>query len=46
VSFDEGTGDTRYLTKDLKLGGTVKKSSLLGENKKRSYSIGVYGLLN
>jgi len=46
VSFDEGTSDTRYITKDISLGDSVKKSSLLGENKKRAYSIGVYGLLN
>ena len=46
VSFDEGTSDVRYLTRDVKLGDSIRKSSLLGENKKRAYSIGVYGLLN
>ncbi len=46
ASFDEGTSDTRYLSRNLKLGGNIKKSSLSGESKKRAYSIGVYGLLN
>ncbi len=46
VSFDEGTSDVRYLTRDVRLGDSIRKSSLLGENKKRAYSIGVYGLLN
>lgn len=46
VSFDEGTGDTRYLTRDLSLGDSVRRSSLDGKNRKRSYSMGVYGLLN
>lgn len=46
VSFDEGTGNTRYLKSDIKLGGNIRTSSLLGEKKKRAYSIGVFGLLN
>lgn len=46
VSFDEGTGDTRYLSRNLKLGGNIKESSLSGAAKKRAYSIGVFGLLN
>ncbi len=46
VSFDEGTSDVRYLTRDVRLGDSIRKSSLLGDNKKRAYSIGVYGLLN
>jgi len=46
VTFDEGTSDVRYLSRDVTLGGTIRKSSLLGETKKRAYSIGVYGLLN
>lgn len=46
VSFDEGTSDVRYLTRDVRLGDSIRKSSLLGENKKRAYSIGVFGLLN
>lgn len=46
VGFDEGTGDTRYMKSDIKLGGTVRTSSLLGDKKKRAYSIGVFGLLN
>jgi hypothetical protein len=46
VSYDEGTSDVRYLTKDIRLGESIRKSSLLGDNRKRAYSIGVYGLLN
>lgn len=46
VGFDEGTGNTRYLKGDIKLGGALRINSLLGEKKKRSYSIGVFGLLN
>lgn len=46
VSFDEGTSDVRYLTGDVRLGDSIRKSSLLGDNRKRAYSIGVYGLLN
>jgi len=46
VSFDEGTSDVRYMTRDVRLGENIRKSSLLGDNKKRAYSIGVYGLLN
>ncbi|MGH1471342.1 MAG: hypothetical protein ACRBCS_09125 [Cellvibrionaceae bacterium] len=46
VSFDEGTSDTRYLSRNLRLGGNIKKASLSGATKKRAYSIGVFGLLN
>ncbi len=46
VSFDEGTGDTRFQTRPVKLGELLKPSSLAGEKRKRSYSLGVYGLLN
>ena len=46
VTFDTGTGGTRYLKDDLRLGGSIKRSSLLGEDKKRAYSIGVFALLN
>ncbi|GAB1261278.1 hypothetical protein [Aurantivibrio plasticivorans] len=46
ISFDEGTSDTRYLSKNLGLGESVRVKSLNGEARKRSYSIGVYGLLN
>lgn len=46
ISFDEGTSDVRYMTRDVKLGDDIRKSSLLGDSKKRAYSIGVYGLLN
>ena len=46
VGFDTGTGDTRYLDEDIAVGTTVKPSSLEGENDKRAYSVGVFGLLN
>jgi hypothetical protein len=46
VSFDEGTSDVRYMSRDVKLGESIRKSGLLGDNRKRAYSIGVYGLLN
>lgn len=46
VSFDEGTGDTRFLSGELKLGDATKASSLDGEKRRRAYSLGVYGLLN
>lgn len=46
ISFDAGTGDTRYLGSDVSLGGIVRTSSLQGQSKRRAYSVGVYGLLN
>lgn len=46
VTFDTGTGDARYMQSDLRPGGKVRRSALLGEGKKRAYSIGVYALLN
>lgn len=46
VTFDDGTGDTRYLHEDVHLGGMVDKPSLDGTDKHRAYSIGVYALLN
>ena len=45
VSFDEGTGDTLITKKNLKLGKTVKLSSLDKADQKRAYSLGVYALL-
>lgn len=46
VTFDTGTGDGRYLDEDVAVGTLLKASSLKGENDKRAYSIGVFGLLN
>ncbi len=46
ISFDTGTGDTRYLSQDVGLGGVIRLSSLQGESKRRAYSVGVFGLLN
>jgi len=46
VGFSEGTADSRYSMSPLRLGDSIHVSSLLGAQKKRAYSIGVYGLLN
>lgn len=46
VSFDEGTGITRFQSEDLKLGDVISTSSMDGEKNRRAYSLGVYGLLN
>ncbi|HID48263.1 MAG TPA: hypothetical protein EYP40_01400 [Chromatiales bacterium] len=45
VTFDKGTGNTRYLTRDVPLGSRISPSSLYGDDDKRSYSLGVFGLL-
>jgi len=45
VAFDKGTGDTRYLNKNLRPGSNISPSSLDGEDQQRAYSLGVYGLL-
>jgi hypothetical protein len=46
VTFDEGTGDTRFQTDELRPGSVVRTASLQGEKRRRAYSLGVYGLLN
>lgn len=46
VAFDEGTGDTRFRKESLGLGQTVSASAFGGEKRRRTYSLGVYGLLN
>ncbi len=46
VSFDEGTGITRFQSEDLKLGEVISTASMQGERNHRAYSLGVYGLLN
>lgn len=46
VSFDEGTGDTRFQSNEVGLGATVRIRALQGEKLHRAYSLGVYGLLN
>lgn len=46
VSFDTGTGDTRYQYDDAALGTSLRTGSLMGEKKRRAYALGVYGLLN
>ncbi|VAX12837.1 hypothetical protein MNBD_GAMMA24-2590 [hydrothermal vent metagenome] len=45
VAFDKGTGDTRYLSHNLRPGSSISPSSLEGEDQQRAYSLGVYGLL-
>lgn len=46
VGYDISTGDTRYNTSDIPLGGSVSKIGLTGGAEKRAYSLGVYGLMN
>ena len=46
ISFDTGTGDSRYSSEDIAVGDSLRRSSLNGEKAKRAYSIGVFGLLN
>ena len=46
VSFDTGTGGSRYLSDDKLVGSIIRKTSLVGKKEKRAYSIGVFGLLN
>lgn len=46
VSFDKGTGDTRYSKgDDLALGDTLKPSSLSGAKERRAYSLGILAIL-
>ncbi len=45
VGFDVKTGDTRYSGSNIALGGTVSKTFMSGSSDRRSYSLGVYGLL-
>jgi len=46
IHFDTGTGDTRYRAHDIRLGESIKKSSLDGAKYHSAYSLGVYGLLH
>lgn len=46
ISFDEGTGDSRFQAAELTLGATVRITNLAGAERRRAYSLGVYGLLN
>ncbi len=46
VSYDEGTGISRYQSEELRLGDMISTSSMGGERTRRAYSLGVYGLLN
>lgn len=45
VAFDKGTGNTRYLSRNLRSGSSISPSSLEGGAEQRAYSLGVYGLL-
>ncbi len=46
ISFDQGTGDTRFQREGLTLGSVVEPDDLAGAEERRAYSIGVLGLLN
>ncbi|UZJ44917.1 hypothetical protein OOT55_02355 [Marinimicrobium sp. C6131] len=46
ISFDRGTGDTRFQREGLTLGSIVEPEALAGADERRAYSIGVLGLLN
>ncbi|MCR8924155.1 hypothetical protein NO559_15330 [Dasania sp. GY-MA-18] len=46
VGFDTGTGNSRYIKEDVSFGKAIRQSSLLGEQQRRAYSLGVYGLLD
>ena len=46
ISFDIGTGDTRYLSDDLSIGDGFRASGLKGAKERRAYSLGVFALLN
>ncbi|WP_341937883.1 hypothetical protein [Marinimicrobium sp. C2-29] len=46
ISYDLGTGDTRYLREDLAVGSTLETRHLSGAEEGRAYSVGVVGLLN
>lgn len=46
VSYNEGTGNTRFTAENLTLGAVVNPNGLRGVQEKRAYSIGVYGLLH
>ncbi len=45
AAYDKGTGDTRYLRRDLHPGSTIEADALKGGEEQRAYSLGVYGLL-
>lgn len=46
VGFDRGTGNTRFQRANLTVGSTINPDNLKGEEESRSYSLGVFGLLN
>lgn len=46
VSFDKGTGNTRFSESNFQLGEGIYVRSLQGEQDQRAYSVGVFGLLN
>ena len=45
VPHSSGTGDTLYTDKRFKVGGKVPAPDLYGKSEKRTYSIGVVGIL-
>jgi len=46
VGYDTSTGETLYTSSNKALGSTVSKTFMSGASQRRSYSIGVYGLLH
>ncbi len=46
ISYDRGTGNTRFQREGLTLGSMVEPDDLAGAEERRAYSIGVLGLLN
>lgn len=45
ATFDTGTADTRYTKENLRPGSKIRPDSLSGKKERRSYALGVYGLL-
>ncbi|NQY36790.1 MAG: hypothetical protein HRT37_17835 [Alteromonadaceae bacterium] len=46
IGYNIGTSNSRYTNDPLTFGMSISVNSLLGKKDKRSYSMGVYGLLN
>ena len=45
VSYDQRTGDTRFQSDDVSMGGSVSYVFLEGVRENRAYSLGVYGMI-
>ncbi|WP_347331904.1 coiled-coil domain-containing protein [Marinimicrobium locisalis] len=46
AGYDRGTGDTRFQKATLTVGSVIDPEALKGGGENRSYSLGVFGLLN